>query len=520
MSCTSADLDRLADRVRRYWGSHLHVKVGGPGAPHMDWQTVRVSPDFTDWSEPHLLAILLHEWGHRMLSPVSPERGAVWRKAAEKEGLTKAQAHTVVNIATDGWIDRFYLTSPDWAPTYWRGEVESVRELFETDRNSANHNDAPSLRQVLLQFYVRLLRDTVPANEELKAPEHLHPLSDTVPGVEAEVTERADALWRILYEEGYEEPHAIRSVARLLRDLLPEDLASLLSPLHPFNPRTDAKLTPSLRRAARRAGLTGADLRTLFGGETVDDLRRRTERLDLYERIVPIVERFFRRTSAARREGYRMWDVGQPLRELDLLATLERSGALLPGVTTLARQYQPSGSESNRGAGRVVLVIDDSASTAGDALTREKEAAFAVIAAARKIRDPVGVVVFGSSVTHSIAPTSRYGRLEETIAQLSASSGGTSLHPALTEALDHLAGAQKGALMIMTDAAFHDEQAVRDRLSHLPTGVVPVAFCFGAEDTAHQKFAPVSNRRLQVFSASPDESFTERALNQLYGSTP
>ena len=51
------------------------------------------------------------------------------------------------------------------------------------------------------------------------------------------------------------------------------------------------------------------------------------------------------------------------------------------------------------------MIIDDSGSTGGSVSLRQKEAAFAVVAAARSYADPVGLVVFGSEVTLSLEQT-------------------------------------------------------------------------------------------------------------------
>lgn len=164
-----------------------------------------------------------------------------------------------------------------------------------------------------------------------------------------------------------------------------------------------------------------------------------------------------------------------------------------------------------------MLVIDDSGSTSGSTLRREQETAFAVIAVARQMNDAVGCVAFGSSVTTSIAPTSRYVKIEEAVCGLSSSSGGTQPGPALTEALDFLAPPGEGALMLMTDAAFYDEQAVVDRLTHLPAEIQCAAFCFGDDTEIQETFAPADTPQLAVYAASPDEPFTETALQELYG---
>lgn len=505
---TGEDLRECATRVRRYWGAHLHVRVSSVSAPRMDWKVVEIPPEYESWSRDELLQTLLHEWGHRMISPLSPERGAIFHKAAEKEGLTQEQAQQAVNIATDLWLDRQYLHDPNWETTYWKGTQASIRRL----KSDLTTEDAP-WPAALIGLYTRLLRSTAPTEEKLES------MRDSLKDVEAfeeETRSVVRGLWEALYEEEAERPRRIRKVARILRGLLPEAQEILISVSHSFELGGDANLTPSLRRLGREAGLTEQDLADLFD-DSAEEIRKRTSKLEFYKDIVPIVEQFADGQRESKRpEGYERWQEGDRLQELDSLASLQRAGALLPGVTTLSPRHRPDGQQEEEGCGRVGLVVDDSGSTSGSTLRREQEAAFAVIAAARRFGDPVGLVVFGSSVTASITPTSKYEKIERAIVGLSSDSGGTELAPALAKALDYFSATLRGALMIMTDAGFSDKEAVSRRLTALPAGVECTAFCFGGEDSIRDAFSEAS-ASTRVYATSPDEPFAETALNELYG---
>jgi Mg-chelatase subunit ChlD len=477
----------------------------------MDWKVVEIPAEYKFWSRERLLHTLLHEWGHRMISPLSPERGAILRKAAEKEGLSAKQAQQVVNVATDLWLDRQYLQDPSWKATYWEGLQVSVREA----RKKLGVEDAP-WPAAFSALYARLLRDSAPTAE--KQQSIVDPLEDALgesPTLEEETRSLARGLWEALYEGNTEQPGRVREVARMLRGVLPETQKVLVSVSHSFETGVDASLTPSLRQVGREAGLSAQDLSDLFG-DSAEEIRRHTTRLDLYEAIVPVVEEFDSRPCQSRRQGHRRWTAGERTRELDAPASLQRAGALIPGVTTLAPRHAPKGQQEEKGCGRVCLVIDDSGSTSGSTLRREQEAAFAVIAAARRLGDPVGLVVFGSSVTASEAPTTKYDKLERKIAGLSSSSGGTELAPALSGALEHFSPTLGGALMIMTDAGFADQDAAGSKLNALPEGVTCTAFCFGEETSIRDAFSEVGASTC-VYAASPEEPFAETALNALYG---
>ena len=508
---TAEDLDRCVERVRRYWGAHLHVRVTSTSAPRMDWQVVEIPPKYKLWSLEELLQTLLHEWGHRTISPLSPERGAILRSAAEKEGLTQKQAQHVVNIACDLWLDHQYLRDPNWNTVYWKGTQASIRNL----KGSLGPEDAP-WPAALLFLYVRLLRNTASTGEKRDS------IQDSCDGMleghrtlREETRSVSDSLWEALQEGETKRPRRVRAAARILRDLLPETETVLVSSPHSFETGRDARLTPSLRRVGQEAGLTKQDLADIFD-DSAEEIRNRISSLDLYEDIVPAVRQFAGQHKSRRQEGYERWTEGDRLRDLDALASLQRAGMLLPGVTTLSPQSRPDGQQENAGCGRVCLVIDDSGSTTGKTLRREQESAFAVIAAARRLGDPVGLVVFGSSVTSSITPTTKYDKLERTIAGLSSSSGGTKLAPALSKALEYFPQTLQGALMVMTDARFADRDAVTSKLNALPEGVTCTVFCFG-EETSIRDALSGARASTCVYATSPEEPFAETALNALYG---
>ena len=125
---TREDLRQLSLEIQVYWGSHLYVRVVPSGTPCMDWKEVLIPEEFASWSQEELIQTMLHEWGHRMISPVSPARGAIWRKVARKQGLGKAQAQMLINIAADAWVDSYYLQNRDWGEVYRQGMADSVKE--------------------------------------------------------------------------------------------------------------------------------------------------------------------------------------------------------------------------------------------------------------------------------------------------------------------------------------------------------------------------------------------------------
>ena len=505
-------LEPAVEAVRRYWGTHLYVRVVPDVTPCMDWREVLLPAAAEAWSEERLLSILLHEWGHRMISPVSPERGAIWRHLAKKTAwLSDSQAHIVVNIATDVWLDRFYLDSADWGSVYRAGEMEGIAEAEEGLRSRESERGQKSVEfgWFMIALYMRLLHGAFPACVSPEAEP-----TDNVSG-----DGLAPAAWEILWNAKRTEAERIAELAVLIKPVLPEDPERILWWIvHPFSGRERGGRSLSVRAfgEAAKAGLDECELDSLFGVEA-ERLRRQVERLRMYARVVPAVEAFLRRTTRAQPLGFRTWRPGRPTRELDVVASIERGALLVPGVTTLARRTVHGGHRNGKGAGTVVLVIDDSGSTHGAVLEREKEAAFSVLATARHFQDAVGCVVFGSVVRHAIDPTTRYHVIEDLVLSLSSSSGGTMLLPALERAVSLLGSSPSGALLIMTDAEIADFEGVARLIAALPTAIRRAAFCFIENEMTRESAARLASMKFPVFAASAVTAFSESALEAVYG---
>lgn len=510
MPCTIDDLRAFSERIQRYWGAHLYVRVVPGRGPAMDWKTVRIPPEFTEWTPAALLQVLLHEWGHRTISPLSPARMHLWRRIAMTAGLSESQAQTVGNIAADAWVDRAYLRSHDWGAAYSEGMSDETAWL--DGRRAAHDGPAAPFTRIYESFQRRLLREHGAVNG--LPPDHpvfLDPASAEERGV-------ADRMHDLVFDDARDEESRVVELARHLRPWLPPDVVVHLRisvTLTGLEPGGGGDLEPLLVIAGR-FGVPDADLAPHADAATLARLRLRARRLALYARIVPTVKAFLGRRERMRFSGYRPWRTGRPLRELDVLATLQRSPILLPNVNTLARHFESRGMETGRGAGAVVLVIDDSGSTEGNVLEREKEVAFSVLAAARAYGDEAACVVFGSQVTKSLPLSTRYVQLEEAICALASRSGGTELSPALREAARLVRQVDRFTILLMTDAEIYDPDEVGTFVRGLPEGCRIVAFAFNNPDSIRRAFGRLVGRKLRILAADPAVSFSERALEEIY----
>lgn len=494
------------DAVRSFWGSHLYVRMSD-WATAMDWREILLPESSAEWGEDRLTACLLHEWGHRMISPQSPERFVIWQKAAQKEGLGKAQSHLVANLAADFWVDGTYLTMPRWSRTFRAGLKEGLGEMKARLRPLAEDSENAgwvNTFQLTVDLYERMLGEQLPG--------------ERLPSSEADANAQ-DATWR--YLNRHEWPHAlrVRGIARSLHGLLPTEaeVALVLGALiREFDGR---RLHPSWSdcREAKRAGLDRADFDSVFGEGAWERLHTQRRRLQMYARVVPLARRVLARSSRREFSGYAPWRPGMRMRDLDIRATFDRSPVLLPGVNTLRGRFEMKGLREGTGAGAVVLVVDDSGSTEGEILEREIEATFAVLAAARLCNDPVGLVVFGGDVTLSLPMTTRYEEIEEALCRLRSASGGTVMAPALREAFRLAGGLDRFAVLMMTDSWIADHGDVAVAAHAKPGGAELTAFCFAMPDAVREEFGKLVAGKMRIFAASPETPFMERALEEIYG---
>jgi hypothetical protein len=511
----------LSRDIHARTGAHLYVRIEPQTTPCMDWREVLLPPEAAAWSDDQLTAVLLHEWGHRLIAPVSPAIGKLWSQLARRIVGGEQRGQLVANLVADAWVDRTNLRDRYWGARYRRGEQEAVSEAARRLKRRAppdpSGKDAVTFPALWIAFSERLVADAC-----CEAGEPVPPTA-TLDGLPASGRQRVDALWNVCFAGHRTMEQRVEELARLLKDILPEEpepILILISRVYPYlrgmkGGRTDP--TAAELRRARVAGLQEDELAELFGEDTLRRMDQEVQRLKMYARIVPVVNRFLRRAGQRAFSGYKPWPIGRSLRELDLIASLQRTPVLVPGSGLLSRRYDRLGLQSDRGSGAVILVVDDSGSTSGATLEREQEAAMAVIAAARAFADPVGCVVFGSSVTASVAPTSRYPVVEETICSLGSNSGGTTLGPALLEAIRLIGDLPACALMIMTDAELYDVDEVHEILTALPGGIQVTLFCFNDAERVRDGLRWPHRRSVRVLRASAETPFAESALEEVYG---
>jgi len=511
LAVSEARLQTLGAVVAAATGAHLFVTAADHGSPRMDWHTVTIPSDTLAEGEDAVLGMLLHEWGHRLVSPGSLERAvALVADLRSHLPLSHSAASDVVNVACDLWVDdhflrdrrfsRFFLEDVQrqllWLDEQPRGNVpKAARACVELVEMMA-HVAAERARQAGLGT---LVAEPCPLAREVLAAL----FEETVPEAERIRTLAEHIGNRVKAVEGMEQELLRASTLRAL--LTAHDLLERVN-------------LPKLAQELGELGLEWSELGRLLPGS--DRHRRRlaarVRRLGLYPRLMRNLRRALDGGHELQREGWRTWSVGSPPSRLDLPATVQRCALVIPGVTTLERARAPTLRTAGRRAGsHLCLVVDDSGSTEGPVNDCEVEAALGLVEGARHFRDLTSVVAFGSEVSLEVRPTADYEMVAEQVAMLTGSSGGTCLAPALEAAAGLIASTTAAAthLVVLTDAELYDLEAVLHLLAGNLAPVRTTFFCFSEPHHLEPFLEAVQGLPQVAVFVSPDgDGFEESSL--------
>ncbi len=176
-------------------------------------------------------------------------------------------------------------------------------------------------------------------------------------------------------------------------------------------------------------------------------------------RLKLLLEKIGRLEGRRRMEigGKTNWSLGEDPEELDIEASVETFGHLIPNLTTLRNFWVKSTSGERRGGGRhIELLIDTSKSMEGPPLERAIDVGLALIEKAKERDDYVGLTTFSSGAWEGFPPCRSYHAVEEILLRLLAS-GGTNLRHALQVVEDHLVESDwSSSLFLLTDTAIWD----------------------------------------------------------------
>lgn len=517
---SSARLRAMVAEIIDREGAHLFVSTGTGAPARMDWYRVEFPAACLDRGEPLVWMLLLHEWGHRIIDPGCLEQAIADSVRLSKDtGASLEECWELMNIASDLWVDAAWLAHGHWGERYFQGWCDFVGYLSaKRGHRGLPIPDSPrtvvsAICEDLNAYAASLAGHSAPQRQ----PE---PVVDRVcgylydPSISRNVRARRlyDDLAPFLGEEWRRE-----RLARRIPDLLGRALRELLA--GPGHARLDIA---RLAAAWRAAGLDPSDVgraRAFLVKRRREDLWARVRRLEMYSRIVRRVDAVLAGRRGTVAEGWKPWSPGDRTPALDVVATLERNGRVLPGVTTLQGAVCRRPSQDRSGAAaHLCLIVDDSGSMDGAPNEAAVEAALGVIEAANRFGDLVSLVVFGSSVVKCLLPGGDYEGLADAVCALDADAGGTELQPALARALAIAGRLPRGTThyMLLTDAGIFDLKEALPVLRSMTVHDRMTVFCFEEASRLQEFLATVAGLdRLRVFVSPTGAGFDEGSLVEL-----
>lgn len=210
-----------------------------------------------------------------------------------------------------------------------------------------------------------------------------------------------------------------------------------------------------------------------------------------------------------------IWNPGDDPRELSLVDTIRLYGILVPGVFAVKRREVVRG----RRAKAITVLMDCSGSTAlTQTLSREREAAFGLVQAARQRSDIVSFIPFSTDVHmgDAILYSRDYDGMEEAIIKVQPS-GFSNITAPLSLALKVADIAGRQVAFVMTDGRVWDSEQALGMINSLTEYGKIIFFIFGTGVTAMPEEAKQLLRGSVVYECDPKEPIVEQALHEYLG---
>lgn len=161
------------------------------------------------------------------------------------------------------------------------------------------------------------------------------------------------------------------------------------------------------------------------------------------------------RKGLRERSGNRIWTTSDPPKELRILQTIQRSGIVIPNVTTLMATYTEGKTQEKFGSSANIVILIDLSLSMSRVLPLAIEAALSASLVAQKDGGMVSCIAFESIGHEILHPSRNVALLQKRISQLY-STGGTTISAALDCLLQHLTIMGKANILLITDADIHD----------------------------------------------------------------
>ena len=154
--------------------------------------------------------------------------------------------------------------------------------------------------------------------------------------------------------------------------------------------------------------------------------------------------------------GYGSWYIGDDEEELNIEASAENFGKVVPNISTLRHIYETGDDVDSYGVGHIELCIDTSGSMRGEGIECAVDIGVSIVEIARKFGKSIGLTTFSSGAWCGLDPTQDYDLVEEIVLRLEAE-GGTNIRYVFDVIDDHISRLTEFPLVVLvTDTYIYD----------------------------------------------------------------
>jgi len=178
--------------------------------------------------------------------------------------------------------------------------------------------------------------------------------------------------------------------------------------------------------------------------------------------------------------GLADWEIDDDPERLDIEASIENYGRVIPGLSTLKRFYEYSKEGGIGDSKHFEIILDTSGSMDGEPLEKAIEITLALIEFAKSWEYSIALITFSSGAWEALPPSYDYDFVEDIVLRLLAD-GGTNLRGALKILDEHLSIISNSPLIFfITDTAIWDistfsvKMKIRELAQRYPTYLIAI----------------------------------------------
>jgi len=430
------EIEILNERVGKEYGKVLPIKFTDDRLPNFNWQHVNIPRSIIEKNPPVIVMknILRHEYGHLFINPKGLDVAETMAYLAKLAGIESI--HEAVNIVSDLIVDSALIK-------IYGMEYVKFLEIFLLPGGG----EREPMMDLMASFYA-VHAEKIGVKTELKATSMGRKLYKELMDKTKPFYQRVYNAYGVLkpyIKEGIKIPYSTEIIIpdineeKARKELLKDGLDVL--------PDIPLINLPGVPKGLARVGAGSSGLfQVSTSPKKVDEVMMKIYKFIEYED-----------SGADFDVEYDIWDVGDEPEKMDALKSIENSGLMIPGITTLSREEVEG--KGTDGISTVLILLDSSGSMGGRNFTAAQIAVLNILRRFKHSGVKIGFIPFagGISDAHVIYPTVKYDEIEDLLLRIEPG-GGTTIKPALKLA----SVLEPQLLYIITDSHISDDWEIKE----------------------------------------------------------